>query len=140
MLRTLNTCEDQRKTWYSEVQKSQLHTRNVIQIPHMSWGEPESPKPNVTPLNYAMHFFSGVFFGGSFIWREIPCPSLHFRRGRQPARSAGHKSAHHQSHLAKRLPGKALLPGGEVSRGKKMLYSGTDPESYITEYTLVYEE
>ena len=26
---------------------------------------------------------------------------------------------------------------GEVSRGEKMLYSGTDPESYITEYTLV---
>ena len=25
-------------------------------------------------------------------------------------------------------------------RGKKMLYSGTDPESYITEYTLAYEE
>ena len=25
---------------------------------------------------------------------------------------------------------------GEVSRGEKMLYSGTDPESYITEYTL----
>jgi len=29
---------------------------------------------------------------------------------------------------------------GEVSRGEKMLYSGTDPESYITEYTLVYKE
>ena len=29
---------------------------------------------------------------------------------------------------------------GEVSRGEKMLYSGTDPESYITEYTLVYED
>ena len=28
---------------------------------------------------------------------------------------------------------------GEVSRGEKMLESGTDPESYITEYTLVYE-
>ena len=27
-----------------------------------------------------------------------------------------------------------------VPRGEKMLYSGTDPESYITEYTLVYEE
>ena len=27
----------------------------------------------------------------------------------------------------------------EVPRGKKMLYSGTDPESYITEYTLEYE-
>jgi len=27
-----------------------------------------------------------------------------------------------------------------VSRGEKMLYSGTDPESYFTEYTLVYEE
>ena len=29
---------------------------------------------------------------------------------------------------------------GEVSRGEKMLYSGTDPESYITEYTFVYED
>jgi len=29
---------------------------------------------------------------------------------------------------------------GEVSRGEKMLFSGTDPESYITEYTLVYED
>jgi len=29
---------------------------------------------------------------------------------------------------------------GEVSSGEKMLYSGTDPKSYITEYTLVYEE
>ena len=28
----------------------------------------------------------------------------------------------------------------EVPRGEKMLYSGTDPESYITEYTSVYEE
>ena len=28
---------------------------------------------------------------------------------------------------------------GEVPRGEKMLYSGTDPESYITEYTSVYE-
>ena len=28
----------------------------------------------------------------------------------------------------------------EVSRGEKMLYSGTDPESYITEYALVYED
>ena len=31
------------------------------------------------------------------------------------------------------------LASGEVSRGEKMLYSGTGPESYITEYTLVYE-
>jgi len=28
----------------------------------------------------------------------------------------------------------------EVSRGEKMFYSGTDPEPYITEYTLVYED
>ena len=28
---------------------------------------------------------------------------------------------------------------GEVSRGEKMLESGTDPESYVTEYTVVYE-
>ena len=29
---------------------------------------------------------------------------------------------------------------GEVPRGEKMLYSGTDPESYITDYTLVYDD
>ena len=29
---------------------------------------------------------------------------------------------------------------GEVSRKEKMLYSETDPESFITEYTLVYED
>ena len=29
---------------------------------------------------------------------------------------------------------------GQVSRGEKILYPGTDPESYITEYTLVYED
>ena len=29
---------------------------------------------------------------------------------------------------------------GEVPRGEKMLFSGTDPESYITECTLVYED
>jgi len=29
---------------------------------------------------------------------------------------------------------------GEVPRGEKMLCSGTDPESYITEYVLVYED
>ena len=29
--------------------------------------------------------------------------------------------------------------GGEVPRGEKMLPSGTDPESWITEYALVYE-
>jgi len=33
-----------------------------------------------------------------------------------------------------------VTASGEVSRGEKMLYSGTDPESYITEITLVYEE
>jgi len=33
-----------------------------------------------------------------------------------------------------------VTASGEVSRGEKMLESGTDPESYITEYTLVYEE
>jgi len=32
----------------------------------------------------------------------------------------------------------ALIDSGEVPRGEKMLYSGTDPESYITEYTLVH--
>ena len=29
---------------------------------------------------------------------------------------------------------------GEVSRGEKMLYSGTDPESYNTKHTLLYKE
>jgi len=33
-----------------------------------------------------------------------------------------------------------MIVSGEVSRGEKMLYSGTDPESYITEYTLIYED
>jgi len=33
-----------------------------------------------------------------------------------------------------------IAHNGEVPRGEKMLYSGTDPESYITEYTLVYED
>ena len=30
--------------------------------------------------------------------------------------------------------------GGEVSRGEKMALRGTDQESYITEYNLVYED
>ena len=34
----------------------------------------------------------------------------------------------------------SLFVTDEVLRGKKMNYSGLDPESYITEYTLVYEE
>ena len=29
---------------------------------------------------------------------------------------------------------------GEVPRGEKMLSSGTDPESHITEYAVVYED
>jgi hypothetical protein len=29
---------------------------------------------------------------------------------------------------------------GDVSRGEKMALRGTDPETYITEYTLVYED
>ena len=33
-----------------------------------------------------------------------------------------------------------VIDSGEVSRGEKMDLRGTDPESYITEYTLVYEE
>ena len=32
-----------------------------------------------------------------------------------------------------------MSSAGEVSRGEKMLESGTDPESYITDYSLVYE-
>ena len=31
------------------------------------------------------------------------------------------------------------MDAGEVSRREKMLFSGTVPESYITEYTSVYE-
>ena len=34
----------------------------------------------------------------------------------------------------------AGMCSGEVPRGEKMLYSGTDPESYNTEFTLVYED
>ena len=34
----------------------------------------------------------------------------------------------------------ALTVSREVSRGEKMDLRGTDPESYITEYTLVHEE
>jgi len=33
-----------------------------------------------------------------------------------------------------------LRLGSLFPRGEKMLYSGADPESYITEYTLVYED
>ena len=33
-----------------------------------------------------------------------------------------------------------MIASGEVPRGEKMLYSGTVPESYITDYTLVYED
>ena len=33
-----------------------------------------------------------------------------------------------------------VVDSGEFSRGEKMLESGTDPESYITEYTLVSED
>ena len=32
------------------------------------------------------------------------------------------------------------MGSGEISRGEKMLSSGTDPESYITEYTSVHED
>jgi len=32
------------------------------------------------------------------------------------------------------------VASGEVSRGEKILFSGTDPESYVTDYTLVYED
>ena len=28
-----------------------------------------------------------------------------------------------------------MIDAGEVSRGEKMAFRGTDPESYITEYT-----
>ena len=33
-----------------------------------------------------------------------------------------------------------MTTSGEVSREEKMALPGTDPESYITEYTSVYEE
>jgi hypothetical protein len=35
---------------------------------------------------------------------------------------------------------KRLKASGEVPRAKKMLLSETDPESYLTEYTSVYED
>ena len=35
---------------------------------------------------------------------------------------------------------KMMIWVGEVPPGEKMLYSGTNPESHITEYTLVYED
>jgi len=43
-------------------------------------------------------------------------------------------------HQGLTVPYPARKKPGEVSRGEKMLYSGTDPESYISEYTLAYEE
>ena len=36
-------------------------------------------------------------------------------------------------------PSSEIRYSGEVSRGDKMAVRGTDPESYITEYTLAYE-
>ena len=33
-----------------------------------------------------------------------------------------------------------MIDSGVVSREEKMALRGTDPESYITEYTLVYED
>ena len=38
------------------------------------------------------------------------------------------------------LVGRKVFFIGEVSRGEKIIYSGTDPESYSTEHTLVYED
>ena len=35
--------------------------------------------------------------------------------------------------------GDGVLVGGEVPPGEKMLYAGTDPASYIIEYTLIYD-
>ena len=34
----------------------------------------------------------------------------------------------------------SILRSGEVPRGEKTLYSGTNPESCITEYILMYED
>ena len=33
-----------------------------------------------------------------------------------------------------------LVLDGEDPRGEKMLYSGTNPESHITEHTLIYDD
>ena len=33
-----------------------------------------------------------------------------------------------------------LVGSGEVTHAEQMLYSGTDPESYITQYTGLFEE
>jgi len=53
-----------------------------------------------------------------------------------------HPVVEHEVHpTGFRFRGKGLGSGPPmVSRGEKMLYSGTGPESYITEYTLVYED
>ena len=42
------------------------------------------------------------------------------------------------SHAAVELP--FVTTSGEVSPGEKMALRGTDPESYITEHTLLYED
>ena len=42
--------------------------------------------------------------------------------------------------LCARDPCTSLVLHGEVPRGEKILESGTDPESYITEHVFVYEE
>jgi len=46
----------------------------------------------------------------------------------------------HKQDSQGQIPALASRPGtsGEVPRGEKMLYSGNDPESYITEFTFVY--
>ena len=41
---------------------------------------------------------------------------------------------------ASRFDAPTLTNSGEVSRGEKIVLRGTDPESYITEYTSVYED
>ena len=63
--------------------------------------------------------FPGSLTSTFLSWRETRCGNFHERC------PCGSVNSTNES--------------GEVPRGEKMLYSGTDPESYITDYTLVYE-
>ena len=71
------------------------------------------------------------------------------RRVRAVARSGSTSGSHGQiltvscfvAHLFDARGYSRVLHGtGEVPRGEKMLYSRTDPASYIIKYTSVYEE
>jgi len=73
--------------------------------------------------SFATSFFSSPVYGKNDTWFRI-CNDV--KRVATTSES--------------RVSGIDRLRVGEVPRGEKMLYSGTDPESYITEYALVYED